>query len=76
MTSETASASVAASSTPALRRLDNLSSVIGEPKPTIPVSSVMIVILAVSFGESVGGVAKSRRMRARVRPDLGEVVEE
>jgi hypothetical protein len=52
-TSETASATVANNSTPALRRFDNFFSVIGDAKPTVPVSSVMVVILVASLGESV-----------------------
>jgi len=48
-TSETASASVAISSTPAFCRFENLRSVIGDTKPTFPVSGVMAVILRESI---------------------------
>src|SRR5579863_5085449 len=63
--SDSASASVAKSSTPARRRLANVFSEIGEVKPAIPVSSVIAVVLR----ESVLCCCK-------IAPDLGDAVEE
>ncbi|HXQ84674.1 MAG TPA: hypothetical protein VN769_11475, partial [Xanthobacteraceae bacterium] len=70
MMSDIASAKVASNSTPAWRRLENLFSVLGDAKPTIPVSSVMAIILVIL-------VVKCRitwRQR-NVAPDLGGAVE-
>jgi len=74
--SETASASVANISTPARRRLAHVFSAMGDAKPAVPVSSVMIVVLVSIFGESVCLAANCRQRRARVRPDFVEAVEE
>src|ERR1700722_16671893 len=86
MTSEMASATVAISSTPACRRLKNFCSVIGDAKPTLPVSSAMVVILRESVGRispDESGLANqyclvaiSPWIPAPVRPDFGEAIDE
>jgi hypothetical protein len=64
--SETASASVAISSTPRVRFFDNAFSEMGDAKPTFPVSSVMARL---SF-------ANQFVCCRNVAPDLGEAVDE
>jgi len=67
MMSDIASAKVASNSTPAWRRLENLFSVLGDAKPTIPVSSVMAIILVVK--------CRITWRERNVAPDLGGAVE-
>jgi hypothetical protein len=82
ITNDTASVIVASNSIAALRRRENLRSVIGDAKPTFPVSSVMarhpfrvsfrlrrIPLSESPLGESVCGACN-------VAPDLGKAVEE
>jgi len=52
ITSEIASASVANNPTPARRLLAKVLSDTEDAKPTFPVSSIMVVVLVASFGES------------------------
>jgi hypothetical protein len=67
MISETASASVAASSTPSIRFFDNTVFEMGDAKPTFPVSAVMTRFV---LRESLCYVVRN------IAPDLGEPVDE
>jgi hypothetical protein len=67
MIRETASASVAISSTPRVRFFDNTFSEMGDAKPTFPVSSVMTRFV---LRESLCCVVRN------VAPDLGKPVDE
>jgi hypothetical protein len=74
-TSEMVSVTVATSSIATARRLDRVLPARGAAKPGLPLSSVIGVILRVILANQVL-LASSPRMPARVRLDLGEVIEE
>jgi hypothetical protein len=69
------SVTVATSSIATARRLDRVLPARGAAKPGLPLSSVIGVILRVILANQVL-LASSPRMPARVRLDLGEVIEE